>query len=244
MDGVPGEMEFGSVAMSRRRGRPCGRPAARRDRRRRRTRRRASREPGGSPERPANAARPPTGRRRRPGPGGARPGRCRWPGARPHRARSRPDAPFRSGRRGAGRRDLIKRPGPPGLQLLVEQLRRAADLGRGQAVETELAHHPLRLSGRHAFDVHFRHRQHHGADRPAAAFERVRIERRAVMAGGLWNVDGDRAHRRIDALGLVAVRIAPPVIRPLVEAGAEKPLALDLHRQLERPAEDRGDGPP
>ena len=75
----------------------------------------------------------------------------------------------------------------PGFKLLVEQLRRAADLGRGQAVETELAHHPLGFSGRHAFDLHFRHRQHHGANRPAAAFERLRIERRAVMAGSLGN---------------------------------------------------------
>jgi len=61
------------------------------------------------------------------------------------------------------------------------------------------------------------------------------------MAGGLGNVDGDRARRRIDALGLVAVGIAPPLRRPLIGARAQKPLALDLHGELERPAKDRGD---
>jgi len=137
--------------------------------------------------------------------------------------------------------DLPKRASAPSLKLLVEQLGGTADLRRRQALDAEFAQHHLGLARRHAFDVHLRHRQHHRADRPAAAFQRLRIEGRAVMAGGLGNVDGDRACRRVDPLGLVAVGIAPTLGRPLVETRAEKPLALDLHGQLEGPAEDRGD---
>ncbi len=44
-------------------------------------------------------------------------------------------------------------------------------------------------------------------DLSAAALQRLRVERRATMAAGLGNVDGDRAGRRVDALGLVAVGI-------------------------------------
>ena len=61
------------------------------------------------------------------------------------------------------------------------------------------------------------------------------------MACGLGNVDGDRACRRVDALGLVAVGITPTLGRALVEAGSQEPLPLDLHGQLERPCEDRRD---
>ena len=107
--------------------------------------------------------------------------------------------------------DLAERPGAPGLQFVVEQLGGAADLRRRQALDAELAHHRLGFAGRDALDVHLGHRQHHGAHRPAAALQRLRVERRAVMAGGLGNVDRDRAGRRVDALGLVAVGIALPL---------------------------------
>ena len=137
--------------------------------------------------------------------------------------------------------DLAEGPGAPGLQLVVEQLRRAADLRGREALETELAHHRLDLAGRHAFDVHLRDRQHHGAHRPAAALKRLGVERRAIMAGGLGNVDGDRACRRVDALGLVAVGIALALGGALVGASAQEPLPLDLHGKLERAAKDRGD---
>jgi hypothetical protein len=61
------------------------------------------------------------------------------------------------------------------------------------------------------------------------------------MAGGLGNVDGDRAGRRVDALGLVAVGIALALGGALVAAGAQEPLPLDLHGKLERAAKDRRD---
>ena len=60
--------------------------------------------------------------------------------------------------------DLAEGPGAPGLQLVVEQLRRAADLRGGQAHDAELAHHRLDLAGGHALDVHLRHGQHHSPD--------------------------------------------------------------------------------
>jgi hypothetical protein len=137
--------------------------------------------------------------------------------------------------------DLAQRPVAPGFQLVIQKLRRAADLRGGQALDAELAHHRLDLAGGHALDVHLRHRQHHGAHRPAAALKRLGVERRAAMAGGLGNVDGDRAGRRVDALGLVAVGVALALGGALVGAGAQEPLALDLHGQLERTAKDRGD---
>ena len=61
------------------------------------------------------------------------------------------------------------------------------------------------------------------------------------MVGGLGNLHRDRAGRRVDALGLVAIGIALASRAALVEAGAEKPLALDAHRQLESPREHGGD---
>ena len=137
--------------------------------------------------------------------------------------------------------DLAERPAAPGLQFVVEQLCRAADLRRRKALDAELAHHRLDLAGRDALDIHLGHRQHHGAHRSAAALQRLGVERRAIMAGGLGNVDGDRACRRVDALGLVAVGIALALGGALIGAGAQKPLPLDLHGQLERPAKNRGD---
>ena len=116
--------------------------------------------------------------------------------------------------------DLAERPAAPGLQFVVEQLCRAADLRRRQALDAEPAHHRLDLAGRDALDVHLGHRQHHGAHRPAAALQRLGVERRAIMAGGLGNVDGDRARRRVDALGLVAVGIALALGGALIKAGA------------------------
>ena len=60
------------------------------------------------------------------------------------------------------------------------------------------------------------------------------------MAGGLGDVDGDRAGRGVDALGLVAVGIAVPIGRALVEAGAEEALPLDAHGEVERADKGRG----
>jgi hypothetical protein len=52
--------------------------------------------------------------------------------------------------------------------------------------------------------------------------------------------NGDRAGQRVDALGLVAVGLAPPLRRALVMLRPHEPLALDLHGQLERSVKDRG----
>jgi hypothetical protein len=60
------------------------------------------------------------------------------------------------------------------------------------------------------------------------------------MVGGLGHLHRDRADRRVDPLGLVAIGIALPPGAALVETGAEKALALDLHRQFEGPREHRG----
>ena len=61
------------------------------------------------------------------------------------------------------------------------------------------------------------------------------------MTGGLGDVDGDRARRGVDALGLVAVGIALAFGGALVGAGAQEPLPLDPHGKLERAAKDSGD---
>jgi len=42
--------------------------------------------------------------------------------------------------------DLAKRPIAPGFQLVIQKLRRAADLRGGQALDAELAHHRLDLA--------------------------------------------------------------------------------------------------
>jgi hypothetical protein len=52
------------------------------------------------------------------------------------------------------------------------------------------------------------------------------------MAGCFGNLHGDRACRRIDPLGLVTIGVALPPGGTLLNAGTEKPLTLDLHRQL------------
>jgi hypothetical protein len=80
---------------------------------------------------------------------------------------------------------LAQGPGAPGLQFLVEQLRRAADLRGRQALDAEFAHHHLGLPcgfvgktvprtvfrSSSPFAVHLRHRQHHCADRATAALQ-------------------------------------------------------------------------
>jgi len=61
------------------------------------------------------------------------------------------------------------------------------------------------------------------------------------MSGGLGHLYVDRACGRVDPLGPGAVGIALTLRCALVKSGAEKALALDLHRQFEGPGEHRGD---
>ena len=61
------------------------------------------------------------------------------------------------------------------------------------------------------------------------------------MVGGLGNLHRDRARRRVDPLGLVAIGMAPAPGGALAGAGPQEPLPLDLHGKLERTAKDRRD---
>ena len=128
----------------------------------------------------------------------------------------------------------------PARQLLIQQLGGAADLRGGQALDPELGHDGFDIARGDALDVHLGHGQHHGPDRTPPAFQRVRVERRVAMPGRLGHLHGHGARGRIDPLGLGAICIAPTLGRALVTPGAQEPLALDLHRQLERPREHRG----
>ena len=65
----------------------------------------------------------------------------------------------------------------PGFQLLVQELRGAADLARRQALQAELAHDGLGIAGGDAFYVHLGHRQHDGAAGAPAAFQGTRVSR-------------------------------------------------------------------
>jgi hypothetical protein len=61
------------------------------------------------------------------------------------------------------------------------------------------------------------------------------------VPSGLGHLHGHGACGCVDPLGLVAVGIALAGLRALVEARAEEAFPLDLHRQLEGAAKDRGD---
>jgi hypothetical protein len=135
--------------------------------------------------------------------------------------------------------DLAEGPIAPGRQFVIKKLGGAADLRSGQALDPELAHHRLGVPRGDALDIHLGHRQHHGAHRAPPALQRLRVEGLAFVISRLGHLHRDRAGRRIDALGLVAVGIALPLGTALVETGAEKPFALDLHGQFESSCEDR-----
>lgn len=61
------------------------------------------------------------------------------------------------------------------------------------------------------------------------------------MFRDLWHVDSDRARRNVNSLGIVAVCIVLPRRTAFVMLGAEKPLTLDLHGELEEPRKDLPD---
>src|SRR5690625_807743 len=54
-----------------------------------------------------------------------------------------------------------------------------------------------------------------------------------LMSGGVGNLHRGGTCGSIDALGLAAIGIALLPCSALVETGAEKPFALDLHGQLD-----------
>jgi hypothetical protein len=60
------------------------------------------------------------------------------------------------------------------------------------------------------------------------------------MIGGLGNLKRHRAGRGIELLGPGAVGVAAALGGALVVAGAQEPLALDAHGQIEEAGEDRG----
>ena len=62
-----------------------------------------------------------------------------------------------------------------------------------------------------------------------AALERLRVERRVAVAGGLGNAERGRPRRSVDAPGLVAVCEGAAPLGTLVAPGAYEALALDLH---------------
>ena len=66
---------------------------------------------------------------------------------------------------------FAKRPVAPLLQLDVQMLGSAADLGRGQAFDAELAQDGFHLPGGDALHVHLGHRQHHRAHGALTALE-------------------------------------------------------------------------
>ena len=104
----------------------------------------------------------------------------------------------------------------------------------------ELAHDRLDVAGRYAFDVHLGEGQYDRSLLPAAALQRLRVER---LAGGpdSWGPRADSSRGLSMRLVLVAVGVALALVGPLIGAGAEGPLALDPHRQFERPREDGAD---
>ena len=134
--------------------------------------------------------------------------------------------------------DLAQRPVAPGIQLPIQELGGAADLARRQALQAELAHHRLGVTGGDAFDIHLRHGQHDSAAGAPSALQGLGVKRR-LMTGGLGNLEPHRTGRGVDLLGSGAVGVSPPLGRALIVAGAQEPLPLDPHGEIEKAGEDR-----
>ena len=71
------------------------------------------------------------------------------------------------------------------------------------------------------------------------AFQGTRVEG-LVMTGGLGNLKRHRAGRGVDLLGPGAVGVSVALGRALIVTGAQEPLALDPHGEIEEAGEDRG----
>ena len=104
----------------------------------------------------------------------------------------------------------------------------AARPGSTTALQAELAHHRLGVTGGDAFDIHLRHGQHDSAAGAPSALQGLGVKRR-LMTGGLGN----------GLLGSGAVGVSPPLGRALIVAGAQEPLPLDPHGEIEKAGEDR-----
>ena len=137
--------------------------------------------------------------------------------------------------------DLAQRPVAPGIQLPIQELGGAADLARRQALQAELAHHRLGVTGGDAFDIHLRHGQHDSAAGAPSALQGLGVKRR-LMTGGLGNLEPHRTGRGVDLLGSGAVGVSPPLGRADgIVAGAQERLSRNQIRmaRLKRPASDR-----
>jgi hypothetical protein len=126
----------------------------------------------------------------------------------------------------------------PGLEFLVHQRRRAADLRRGEALEAELGHDLLDVARGDALDVHLGDGEHHRARGTSAALQRLGVERR-LAATALRDLHAQRSCGRVDLLGLVAVGVTAALRRALIGLRAEMALALDPHGEVHQRGEGR-----
>jgi hypothetical protein len=130
-----------------------------------------------------------------------------------------------------------QRPAAPGLQFAIEQGGGAADLHGRQAVQAELGHDLGGIAGGHTLHIHLGNGQHHRAAGAPAPLQGLRVER-LFSVPGLGHLDGQRAGRCVEGLGLVAVGIAPALGAALVPLGAKVTFPLQAHGEIEQGGED------
>src|SRR6056297_979499 len=120
----------------------------------------------------------------------------------------------------------------PSGQFLVQQLGGSTYLCGREALNPELAHHVFGLPRGDALDVHLSHREHDGTRRSLPMFKGLRVKWIIPMTRRLGHLHCDGPGRCVDALGLIAVRIAASVRRALIASSLQVLLALNLHCQL------------
>jgi len=141
----------------------------------------------------------------------------------------------------AGVEDQVRRlaqgAGPPLLQLLVERLRRPADLGGGDLQPAEPLGDGGDLAGRDALDVHLGHGQ---LQRPLAAEPLLQGRGVELDAPCLGHGQRERPDPCLDGLGLEAVGVPLAVVAALIGPGPEHGGPLQLHDLVEQDPEGVG----
>jgi hypothetical protein len=124
---------------------------------------------------------------------------------------------------------VVDRPGPERIDVLIQRLADATDLGARDSVDPERLDEVINLAGRHSLDVGLDHHRMQRLLGPSAGLQKAW---EVAARGDLGDLELDRADARVPRSCPVAVAVGGSVVGPLVWQRSDLSRNLSLHEGL------------